>query len=82
MFHAGLIQEVKSLLARGYSSELKPFQSLGYTQSIAHLRGELSLEEAISSTQRETRRYAKRQMTWFEKKKKSCGLMVLVLIHH
>ncbi len=69
MFHAGLIQEVKSLLSRGYSPELKPFQSLGYIQTIAHLRGELSLEEAISSTQRETRRYAKRQLTWFRKEK-------------
>ena len=69
MFHAGLIQEVQSLLARGYSSELKPFQSLGYIQTVAHLRGELSLEEAISSTQRETRRYAKRQLTWFRKEK-------------
>jgi tRNA dimethylallyltransferase len=69
MFHVGLIQEVQSLFERGYSSDLKPFQSLGYAQAVAHLRGELSLEEAISSTQRETRHYAKRQMTWFRKEK-------------
>jgi tRNA dimethylallyltransferase len=69
MFHVGLIQEVQSLLTRGYSSELKPFQSLGYIQVVAHLKGELSLDEAIFSTQRETRRYAKRQMTWFRKEK-------------
>ena len=69
MFQLGLLQEVQSLLARGYSPELKPFQSLGYKQAIAHLQGKLSLEEAISSTQRETRHYAKRQMTWFRKEK-------------
>jgi len=69
MFNAGLVKEVQSLLARGYSSQLKPFQSLGYAQTAAHLRGEFNLEKAISSTQRETRHYAKRQMTWFRKEK-------------
>ena len=65
MFERGLVEEVKKLLARGISPQAPAFQSLGYKQVLRHLRGEISLEEARELTKKETRQYAKRQMTWF-----------------
>ena len=65
MFSAGLVEEVRQLLSRGLSGEEKPFESLGYKQALAHLRGRMSLEQALESTEIETRQYAKRQLTWF-----------------
>ena len=65
MFEAGLIDEVRKLLSEGLSGEEKPFESLGYKQVLAHLRGHQTLEQAIESTEIETRQYAKRQLTWF-----------------
>lgn len=67
MFRAGLIEEVKNLLASGCSGREKPFESLGYKQALQHVRGELPLADAIASTQLETRQYAKRQWTWFRR---------------
>jgi len=67
MFDAGLIDEVAGLLKLGSTGDEKPFESLGYKQSIAYLRGEISLERAIYLTQLETRHYAKRQWTWFRR---------------
>jgi len=67
MFAAGLVEELRHLLARGVPPECKPFESLGYRQALQVLRGELTLEEAITLTQRDTRRYAKRQWTWFRR---------------
>jgi tRNA dimethylallyltransferase len=63
----GLIQEVQNLLASGCTGHEKPFESLGYRQALEHLRGNLSIEDAIASTQLETRQYAKRQWTWFRR---------------
>ena len=65
MFQAGLIEEVRALLDQGLSGDEKPFESLGYKQALAHLRGQLSLDQAIAATEIETRQYAKRQLTWF-----------------
>ncbi len=65
MFQAGLIEEVRGILARGFASSAKPFESHGYRQAVQFLNGELSLKEAVFYSQRNTRRYAKRQMTWF-----------------
>jgi tRNA dimethylallyltransferase len=65
MFSAGLIEETASILARGYAPECKPFESIGYKQALQTIRGELSPKEALFYAARETRRYAKRQMTWF-----------------
>ena len=65
MFHAGLIDEVRGILARGFSASAKPFESHGYRQAIQLLSGELNLDQAVFYAQRNTRRYAKRQMTWF-----------------
>ncbi len=67
MFGAGLLEEVKRLLARGCSGSEKPFESLGYRQALQHLRGDMTIEQAIASTQLETRQYAKRQLTWFRR---------------
>lgn len=69
MFSEGLLDEARSLLASGFSPNLKPLQSLGYAQAIRHVNGELSLEGAIAETQQQTRQYGKRQLTWFRKDK-------------
>jgi tRNA dimethylallyltransferase len=67
MFTSGIVEEVRRLLAVGATGGEKPFESLGYKQALAHVRGHATLEEAIASTQQETRRYAKRQWTWFRR---------------
>jgi tRNA dimethylallyltransferase len=67
MFEHGLLEEVQIILARGFAASAKPFESVGYKQALQLLRGEMTLEEAIESTRRSTRRYAKRQWTWFRK---------------
>ncbi|HUJ49097.1 MAG TPA: tRNA (adenosine(37)-N6)-dimethylallyltransferase MiaA [Bryobacteraceae bacterium] len=67
MFQRGLMAEVRDLLASGVPAHAKPFESLGYQQALQAARGVITEEQAIESTQRETRRYAKRQVTWFRK---------------
>lgn len=69
MFETGLIEEVRGILARGFTRQAGPFASHGYRQVIELLDGELDLEQAIFYAQRNTRRYAKRQMTWFRQEK-------------
>lgn len=65
MFSNGLVEEVQGLLALGVPADAKPFESLGYRQALAVVRGEISLAAAIADTQQATRNYAKRQVTWF-----------------
>jgi len=65
MFETGLIAEVRGILSRGFAATVKPFESHGYRQAIQFLNDELKLDEAIFYAQRNTRHYAKRQMTWF-----------------
>jgi tRNA dimethylallyltransferase len=67
MFAAGLADEVQAILARGYPATVKPFESHGYRQALQLLRGELNLREAVFYAQRNTRHYAKRQITWFRR---------------
>jgi tRNA dimethylallyltransferase len=67
MFADGLVEEVKRILEMGWPASAKPFESHGYRQSLQMLRGELTLEQALVEAQRNTRRYAKRQVTWFRK---------------
>ncbi len=67
MFESGLLEEVQSILDSGFSLEAKPFESHGYRQAVQMLRGELNAKEALFYAQRNTRNYAKRQMTWFRK---------------
>jgi tRNA dimethylallyltransferase len=67
MFGTGLVQEVAALLQQGCSGDEKPFESLGYRQALAFLRGEIVVDRAVYLTQMETRHYAKRQWTWFRR---------------
>jgi len=66
MLEAGWLEETRRLLAR-FPPDAKPFGFLGYKQLSAHLRGELSLEVAVAEIKRQTRQYAKRQLTWFRR---------------
>ncbi|MBW2616261.1 MAG: tRNA (adenosine(37)-N6)-dimethylallyltransferase MiaA [Deltaproteobacteria bacterium] len=65
MVENGLVGETESLLRKGYSPDLKPMKAIGYRHMITYLKGDWSLDEAISELQKDTRRYAKRQLTWF-----------------
>ncbi|BDV43013.1 tRNA dimethylallyltransferase [Geotalea uraniireducens] len=67
MLAAGLVNEVRRLLAAGYSPELKALRSIGYKEVCAALAGEYPWEEAVRLIKRDTRRYAKRQLTWFKR---------------
>lgn len=67
MLKAGLVDEVKSILEMGYSHELNSLNTVGYKEIVAYLNGEFNLERAIELIKRNTRRFAKRQMTWFRK---------------
>lgn len=64
MMHDGLLEEVKGLLPMAH---LNALQTVGYQEIFAHLRGEISLQEAVLQIKQHTRQYAKRQMTWFTK---------------
>jgi len=65
MISAGFLDEVKDLLARGYSANLKPMQSIGYRHMVDYIEGRLSWAECVRTMKRDHRRYAKRQLTWF-----------------
>ncbi|MGQ9670273.1 MAG: tRNA (adenosine(37)-N6)-dimethylallyltransferase MiaA [Desulfosoma sp.] len=65
MVDQGLLDEVRHLVRMGYDCSLKPMQSLGYRHMCQYLAGRMTFEEAVRTMQRDTRRYAKRQMTWF-----------------
>jgi tRNA dimethylallyltransferase len=67
MIESGWVEEVKGLLARGLAPHLPAFQAIGYRQLALHVRGERTLQQAISDTIQATRRFAKRQETWFRK---------------
>lgn len=63
----GLVDETRTLLAKGYSRGLVSMKSLGYRQMAGYLEGEYSFDEAVRRLKRDTRHFAKRQMTWFRK---------------
>ena len=67
MLDSGLIKEVTLLRDKGYNLNHNSMQALGYKQVLSYLEGFLSKEEMIDEIKRETRRYAKRQLTWFRK---------------
>lgn len=67
MMEADLVQEVRGLLARGVPRDAKPLGAIGYRQILDHLEGRLTLAEAGRRIARDTARYAKRQMTWFQR---------------
>ena len=65
MIQDGLLEEVQGLVARGFRLNLKPLRSVGYRQMAAVIEGQMALAEALEEMKRETRRLAKRQLTWF-----------------
>jgi tRNA dimethylallyltransferase len=65
MLAAGFVEEVRGLLDVGYGPQLKAMQSLGYRHLAAYMRGEGGREQAVGELKRDTRRYAKRQLSWF-----------------
>ena len=67
MIEQGLIKEVRDLVNLGYSKDLISFKGLGYKEIIEYLEGRYDLNEAIRILKRNTRRYAKRQLTWFRR---------------
>lgn len=67
MIEDGLVEEVRRLKEKGYSRNLVSMQGLGYKEIYAYLDGELSLPEAVNILKRDTRHFAKRQLTWFRR---------------
>ena len=67
MMRIGLLEEARSLYEAGYADTLPALQGLGYKQLLRYLKGQTTLEEAIEEIKRETRRFAKRQFTWFKR---------------
>lgn len=65
MLAQGLLQEVQDLLSAGYDPETKAMRAIGYKEMTAHLAGEYDQDEAVRLIKRNTRHYAKRQLTWF-----------------
>ena len=67
MLNEGLVEEVKGLREMGYAPELKPMQSIGYKEINQYLDGVIDLDKAVELIKRDTKRFAKRQMTWLRK---------------
>lgn len=70
MISTGLVEEVKSILEKGFNPNLNSLNTVGYKEIISYINNDISLERAIDLIKRNTRRYAKRQMTWFNKDKR------------
>lgn len=66
MLNAGWLEEVKGLLAKGYDADLPSLSAIGYRQLIEHLRGEMSLDQAVEEIKRATRLFVRRQANWFK----------------
>ena len=71
MMGAGLLEEVKGLRDRGYTRDLVSMQGLGYKELLSYLDGEYSLSEAVRIIKRDTRHFAKRQLTWFRRERQT-----------
>ena len=69
MMEEGLLEEVSSLKNKGYTKDMVSMQGLGYKEILDYLNGECSLEEAIYILKRDTRHFAKRQLTWFRRER-------------
>ncbi|MBN1299619.1 MAG: tRNA (adenosine(37)-N6)-dimethylallyltransferase MiaA [Melioribacteraceae bacterium] len=70
MFEDGLVEETKSIISKGYSKKINSLNTVGYKEVISYIDGEITLQRAIELIQRNTRRYAKRQLTWFNADKR------------
>lgn len=69
MLKEGLLEEVKGLLSMGLNRDMTSMKGLGYKEMIAYLQGEISYDEAVYILKRDTRHFAKRQLTWFKREK-------------
>ena len=69
MLEEGLVEEVERLKERGCTRDMVSMQGLGYKEILACLDGEISLEEAVEILKRDTRHFAKRQLTWFKRER-------------
>ena len=67
MVEVGLLEEVENLLKKGFNKDINALNTVGYKEIISYLEGEIDREKAIAEIQKNTRRFAKRQMTWFRK---------------
>ena len=75
MVEAGLIEEIQGLLARGIPEKCTAMQAIGYKEFVAALHGACSLEEAVGQVKQSSRRYAKRQLTWFRRNPENIWLI-------
>jgi len=66
---SGLLNEVKTLLMRGYNEKMSSMSSLGYLELIEFLKGDVTLDQAVENIKKNTRNYCKRQLTWFRRYK-------------
>jgi tRNA dimethylallyltransferase len=67
MWNGGLIKETERVLKMGFSPQLNALNTVGYKETIAFLKGEMTADESLAKMQQNTRRYAKRQLTWFRR---------------
>ena len=67
MITKGLVEEVEELMKKGLTSENQSMKAIGYRQILSYLEGDISKEDAIELIKRDSRRYAKRQYTWFKR---------------
>lgn len=74
MLEEGLADEVKSLMDMGYTKNMNSMKGIGYKEMMTYLNGECTLEEAVEAVKQGTRRYAKRQLTWFRRNKRIISL--------
>lgn len=69
MMEQGLLEEVRALADKGYTKDMVSMQGLGYKEILRYLEGEMTLEEAVYTIKRDTRHFAKRQLTWFRRER-------------
>lgn len=69
MMESGLVEEVRALQAMGCTRDMVSMQGLGYKEILDYLNGELTLDEAVYILKRDTRHFAKRQLTWFRRER-------------
>ena len=67
MLEQGLVNEVQRLLDMGCTADMQSMQGIGYKETVEYLNGKISLDECIAQIQQNSRRYAKRQLTWFRR---------------
>ena len=69
MMEEGLLDEIQKLKNMGYTKDMVSMQGIGYKEMLRYLDGEYSLEDAVEKVKQESRRFAKRQLTWFRREK-------------